>query len=268
MPRRTPSPALLNLEPDVPNWQWETTAWSEGWEIVAGVDEAGRGPLAGPVAAAAVVLPRGIELAGLRDSKCLQEAQREELYARIVEVAVCWAVELVEPEEIDRLNILRATHIGMARALARLSQAPCGALVDGLPAQGLPCPHRALVRGDARCMSIAAAAILAKVTRDRHMVELDRRYPGYGLARHKGYPTRDHMAALRELGPSPCHRLTFRPVAELQCSTSSGATLAAPETSGSPGTEGAGASAPPTIGEGTPGAASTTSLFGNLDANW
>lgn len=210
---RTPAKKLIEVPEAMPTWEWERRLWAEGWARVAGVDEAGRGPLAGPVVAAAVILPPDVELEGLRDSKRLPEGARERLYARIVEVAVCWSVGAAEPEEIDALNILRATHQAMARALAGLSPAPHGALVDGLPVQGLACAHRAVVRGDSLCVSIAAAAVLAKVTRDRRMEELDRQHPGYGLARHKGYGTREHLEALRELGPSPCHRRSFAPVA-------------------------------------------------------
>ena len=213
MPRRTQHPSvLLEVPPPVPNWDWEHRAREEGWEWIAGVDEAGRGPLAGPVVAAAVVLPSSVEVEGIRDSKCLEEPLREECYGRILEVAICWSVAAVEAEEIDRLNILRATHLAMARALEGLSPTPHGALVDGLPVPGLPCAHQAIVGGDARCVSIAAASILAKVTRDRLMRELDARYPGYGFARHKGYGTPAHRRALRELGPCPCHRRSFRPV--------------------------------------------------------
>ncbi len=227
MPRRAASSPRLDLSFSecAPDWEWEFRLRTEGWKIIAGVDEAGRGPLAGPVVAAAVVLPHPLELEGLRDSKCLKEAQRDRLYASIVGAAECWAVAAVEPDEIDRVNILRATHLAMARALAQLANSPCGALVDGLPVRGLPCPHRAIVKGDACCMSIAAASILAKVTRDRLMTALDEQYPGYGFARHKGYPTPDHLAALRELGPSPCHRRSFRPVAELIDLAGSGSAL-------------------------------------------
>src|SRR5262249_4590549 len=142
-------------------------------------------------------------------SKCLKAAVREELYARIVESAVSWATGAAEVEEIDRLNILRATHLAMERALAALAPAPHGAIVDGLPVTGLPCPHLAVVDGEPLCVWVAAAAVIAKVTRDRLMVELDQRHPGYGLARHKGYGTREHLRALSELGPSPCHRRSF-----------------------------------------------------------
>lgn len=199
----------------VPTLEWEAAVRATGWTRVAGVDEAGRGPLAGPVVAAAVVLPADVELAGLRDSKCLPEPARERLYVQVLEAALGWAVGVASPEEIDRVNILRATHLAMARALATLSPGADGALVDGLPVRGLPCPHQAIVRGDACCMSIAAASVLAKVTRDRLMLALDEEHPGYGFARHKGYGTREHLQALRELGPLPCHRRSFRPVAEL-----------------------------------------------------
>ena len=211
MPRKTKSAKAV-----IPTRAWEVQALGFGWSRIAGVDEAGRGPLAGPVVAAAVILPAEVELEGLRDSKCLTAEVREVLYAQVVQVAICWSVALVEPEEIDRINILKATHLAMGRALSGLSPAADGALVDGLPVKGLPCPHQAIVGGDGSCVSIAAASILAKVTRDRLMHELDEVYPGYGLARHKGYGTREHLDALLNLGPSPCHRRSFRPVTELQ----------------------------------------------------
>jgi ribonuclease HII len=203
----------------IPTRAWEIQARGFGWSRIAGVDEAGRGPLAGPVVAAAVILPEEVELEGLRDSKCLTAECREALYLQVVQVALCWSVALVEPEEIDRINILKATHLAMARALSGLAPAADGALVDGLPVKGLPCPHQAIVKGDGSCVSIAAASILAKVTRDRLMQELDSVYPGYGLARHKGYGTREHLAALRDLGPSPCHRRSFKPVTAGQAGT-------------------------------------------------
>jgi ribonuclease HII len=222
MPRRTADPPSLFAAPEspdraprVPDWLRERQAWEAGWARVAGVDEAGRGPLAGPVVAAAVILPRELEVEGLRDSKILDAEARERLYVAITGAAVGWAVGEAGVEEIDRLNILRATHLAMHRALAGLTPPPDGALVDGLPVQGIPCPHVAVVKGDALCVSIAAAAIVAKVTRDRRMRELDACHPGYGLARHKGYATAEHLRALRERGPAPCHRRSFRPVAEL-----------------------------------------------------
>ncbi|MFN3648964.1 MAG: ribonuclease HII [Armatimonadota bacterium] len=212
MPRRTPiNPPVLTQ----PTWEPERAAWTGGWLRVAGVDEAGRGPLAGPVVAAAVILPREVELPGLDDSKRLDAGERQRLYDLVVSQAEAWSVAAVDVEEIDRVNILRATHLAMARALSQLAPLPDGALVDGLPVSGLPCPHRALVDGDALCISIAAASVVAKVTRDAMMLELDSRFPGYGFARHKGYSTPEHQRALRELGPAACHRRSFRPVAQL-----------------------------------------------------
>jgi ribonuclease HII len=180
---------------------------------IAGVDEAGRGPLAGPVLVAAVILDPQRRIEGLDDSKVLPAAQRERLAEVIRANALAWAVCAVEAAEIDRLNILAATLAGMSRALASLSVAPSLALIDGnrLP-RDLPCPGRAIVRGDASEPAISAASILAKVERDRLMIELGDRYPGYGFARHKGYPTLGHVEALKRLGPCPEHRRSFAPV--------------------------------------------------------
>ena len=181
--------------------------------LVAGVDEAGRGPLAGPVVCAAVILDpqRGID--GLDDSKALSEAAREALFPLIQRDALAWHVEFVAPAEIDRLNILQATLTGMARALQALSPSPMHALIDGnrLP-KSLPCTAQALVGGDALEPAIMAASILAKVARDRHMHALHARYPHYGFERHKGYPTPEHLDALRKHGPCPEHRRSFAPV--------------------------------------------------------
>lgn len=218
MPRRKKEQPLPQPPAGPPAWDWERRTWEAGHEWVAGVDEAGRGPLAGPVVAAAVILPRESDLEGLDDSKCVPAELREELYSRITACAIAWSVSAVQPGEIDELNILRATHRAMARALEELEIRPHHALVDGLRVTGLPCEHTAIVDGDALCVSIAAASILAKVTRDRMMVGLDRLHPGYGFARHKGYCTPEHFAALRRLGPSPCHRRSFRPVAEFYAS--------------------------------------------------
>jgi ribonuclease HII len=179
---------------------------------VAGVDEAGRGPLAGPVVAAAVILDPARPLAGLRDSKQLSARQREYLYGAIVAGAVAWATGRAEVEEIDRINILQATLLAMQRAVAALQPAAEFAIIDGNRCPVLPIPARAVVRGDSLVPAISAASILAKVTRDREMVELDLRYPGYGLAQHKGYPSKAHIAALEALGPSPQHRRSFAPV--------------------------------------------------------
>jgi ribonuclease HII len=190
---------------------------ARGFFLVAGVDEAGRGPLAGPVVAAAVVLPHGFALDGLNDSKKVSAAKREQLHAILTTTAgILWAVAEAAVEEIDRLNILRATHLAMARAVQGLPSKPDHALVDGLPVRGLPVDHTAVVEGDTLSLSIAAASIIAKVTRDRLMVELDTRFPQYGFARHKGYGVREHLVALRKHGPCPAHRRTFAPVAQTQ----------------------------------------------------
>lgn len=203
----------------------EETFWSERPGLrLAGVDEAGRGPLAGPVAAGAVCIPpeaarelREGALSGLTDSKKLTETQREELYEALVSApAVEWALGLATPAEIDSLNILRATHLAMSRALEALpGGVPAFAFVDGLPVRGLPCEHEAIVKGDAKSFLVAAASIVAKVSRDRILVELDAEYPGYGFAVHKGYPTPEHLDALKRLGPCPAHRRSFGPVRDI-----------------------------------------------------
>ena len=220
--RKAAQPELPATEapPRIPDWSWEERAWAEGWRVVAGVDEAGRGPLAGPVVAAAVILPARLEIVGVNDSKCLAPEAREVLYALVTGAALAWSFGSASPAEIDEINILRATHLAMARALAGLRLAVCGALVDGLPVKGLPCPHRAIVGGDGRSVSIAAASIIAKVTRDRQMVELDARHPEYGFARHKGYSTPEHLRSLKEHGPCPHHRRSFQPVASAEASVS------------------------------------------------
>lgn len=181
--------------------------------LVAGVDEAGRGPLAGPVVCAAVILDPRRRIDGLGDSKALSEAARENLFPQIRRDALAWHVEFVSPAEIDRLNILQATLTGMARALRALSPGPAHALIDGnrLP-KSLPCTAQALVGGDALEPAIMAASILAKVARDRHMLALHASYPRYGFDRHKGYPTPEHLDALRTHGPCPEHRRSFAPV--------------------------------------------------------
>ncbi|HEU4669877.1 MAG TPA: ribonuclease HII [Dyella sp.] len=180
---------------------------------IAGVDEAGRGPLAGPVVVAAVILDPRRPIVGLDDSKRLSERKRDALYPLVVEHALAHCVVVVEAEEIDRLNIFQATMAGMSRAVAGLLPEAHEALVDGnkLP-RDLPCPGRAIVGGDALEPAISAASILAKVTRDRLMVQLDAVHPGYGFAVHKGYPTPAHLDALQRLGPCPQHRRSFAPV--------------------------------------------------------
>jgi ribonuclease HII len=182
---------------------------------VAGVDEVGRGPLAGPVVAAAVILDPERPIDGLADSKKLSERRREALDQAIRERALCWALGRAEPVEIDRINILQASLLAMQRAVAVLTTQPGLALVDGNRAPQLACQVRTIVGGDASEPSISAASIIAKVARDREMVELDARYPGYGLAKHKGYPTKQHMEALQALGVSEIHRRSFAPVQRL-----------------------------------------------------
>lgn len=178
---------------------------------VCGVDEAGRGPLAGPVVAAAVILTPARIPEGLNDSKALSSKQRE-LLLNAIEKNAQIGIGIAEPEEIDRINILGATLAAMRRAVLALPLSPNTALIDGNKLPNLPCEAQAIVKGDSRSLSIAAASIVAKVTRDRLMVEADARYPGYGLAGHKGYPTKAHMEAVRDLGPSPIHRFSFKPV--------------------------------------------------------
>lgn len=202
--------------------QFEQDAWAQGARRLVGVDEAGRGPLAGPVVAAAVVFARDFleteasrSLQGLTDSKQLSAKRRELFYDLLVsnpEIEV--GVGIVSADEIDALNILRATHLAMARAIQQLAPLPDLALVDGLPVRGLPVPHRAIVGGDGLSLSIAAASVVAKVTRDRLLVELAAQYPNYGFDRHKGYGTRAHLAALQRYGPCSAHRRSFAPVAQ------------------------------------------------------
>jgi ribonuclease HII len=184
-----------------------------GYARVAGVDEAGRGPLAGPVVAAAVVFPEGICPEGVADSKVLSAARREELWERILECAE-WSVGVADVAEIDALNILRATHLAMARAVNGLAPCPDFLLVDGLKVDGLPAPHRPLVKGERKSAGIAAASIVAKVTRDRLMVALHDQFPEYQFAQHKGYGTPEHLDALAAHGPCPHHRRSFAPVRE------------------------------------------------------
>lgn len=183
-----------------------------GYALVAGVDEAGRGALAGPVVAAAVVLPAGLHIAGVADSKILRPARRERLAAAIAAEALSVGVGIVSARAVDALNILRATHLAMRIALGELDPMADAAVVDGLPVPGLPVHSRAVVDGDRLCHCVAAASIIAKVTRDHLMCDLDRHYPGYGLAIHKGYGTTEHRAAISALGPSPVHRMTFAPL--------------------------------------------------------
>ena len=189
--------------------QRERELWADGVERVAGLDEAGMGPLAGPVVAAAVIFPPQQGLRGVYDSKQMTAARRLELEMEIQETALAWAVVAVAPEEIDRLNIYQAGLEAMRRALTRLDPAPQHLLVDGRSIPGIDLPQERVVKGDSKCHAIAAASILAKSERDRRMVDLDARFPGYGFADHKGYPTAAHRDAIRRLGPSPVHRRSF-----------------------------------------------------------
>lgn len=193
---------------------YERDAWSQGYASVAGVDEAGRGPLAGPVVAAAVILPKGFDCKGICDSKAMTPAARDRAYDRIMSEAAAVGVGIVGHEIIDEINILRATHRAMNIALEDLGTAFDFVLVDGLPVRTIPGPSLAIVKGDSKSASIMAASIVAKVTRDRIMVEIDRDYPEYGFAAHKGYYCPQHLEAIEKWGPCPCHRRSFSPIAE------------------------------------------------------
>ena len=190
-------------------WTLENEIYCEGYTLLCGVDEAGRGPLAGPVCAAAVMLPTGCEINGLDDSKKLSESKREMLFEIITKQAISYGIAFASVDEIERLNILGATFLAMNRAIAQLDPTPALALIDGNRNSGITFRSRCIVDGDAKCASIAAASILAKVTRDRYMLEMAERYPQYGFEKHKGYGTKVHYAAIREFGPSEIHRLSF-----------------------------------------------------------
>ena len=190
-------------------YTFEKEACDAGFEHVCGVDEAGRGPLAGNVVAAAVILPQGLVIDGLNDSKKLSEKKREALYDIIIKEAIAYSVAWATPAEIDEINILNATMLAMKRAINGLSVTADFALIDGNCARGFDIPVQTVVKGDAKIPSIAAASILAKVTRDRQCVEMDAKYPQNGFAKHKAYPTKDHMQNVRRLGPCPEHRRSF-----------------------------------------------------------
>ena len=197
----------------VPHWRFEQKAGKQGFARIAGIDEAGRGPLAGPVVAAAVVFAPGFRMKGLADSKQLSAKRREELSQRIRERALAVGVGIASAEEIDRLNILAATHLAAQRAVKALGLAPDYLITDCLKLEGIETPVEAVVGGDQLCASVAAASIIAKVERDRLMCGYDDDFPGYGFSSHKGYGTEAHLDALRTLGPTTIHRLTFRGVA-------------------------------------------------------
>ena len=190
-------------------WAIEKACYAEGYKLVCGVDEAGRGPLAGPVCAAAVILPPDVEIPGLNDSKKLSDKKRRELYPLIKEKAVAYGIAFADEREIDEINILQATFLAMNRAISALSVKPDYILIDGNKAGDVDIPHKTVVHGDSLSASIAAASILAKVTRDDKMLELAEAYPGYGFEIHKGYGTKAHYEALREKGHCANHRMTF-----------------------------------------------------------
>ncbi len=190
-------------------WEFERKYTDLGYRYICGVDEAGRGPLAGPVCAAAVILPADADIPGLNDSKKLSDKKRRELFPIICEKAVAYAIAFADHKEIDEINILQATYLAMERAISQLPVKADFALIDGNRAKDFGIPLETVVGGDGLSASIAAASVLAKVTRDDHMLQMDAEYPGYGFAVHKGYGTKVHYAALGELGPSPIHRMSF-----------------------------------------------------------
>ena len=193
-------------------WEIEESFYARGVNRICGVDEAGRGPLAGPVCAAAVILPKGLEIPGLNDSKKLTDKKRRELYPIICREAVAYGIAMVDEKTIDEINILQATYLAMGKAISQLSVAPELALVDGNRAGDFGVPVKTVVKGDSRSANIAAASVLAKVTRDVFMEEMAQKYPQYAFEVHKGYGTKEHREALAKLGPCPLHRLDFRGV--------------------------------------------------------
>ena len=193
----------------MPTFEYEEKHYAEGYTAICGCDEAGRGPLCGPVVAAAVILPYGEIIEGLNDSKKLTEKKREALFDIIKERAVAYSIAEASPEEIDEINILNASMLAMRRAVDGLEVPADFALIDGNCSRGFNIPTETVVKGDAKSYSIAAASILAKVTRDRGCIELDRQYPEYNIAKHKGYPTKEHMDAVRKYGAAPIYRKTF-----------------------------------------------------------
>lgn len=192
--------------------EYEKKYWAMGKKLVAGIDEAGRGPLAGPVYAACVVFEPGVVIEGINDSKKLSEKKREQLFDVIKEKALYYSIVSVDEKEIDKINILEATFKAFRESLNALPVMPDVALIDGNRAKEIPTEYETIVKGDSKSQSVAAASILAKVARDRFVMELDQKYPEYGFKKHKGYPTKDHYAAIEKFGPSPVHRLTFKGV--------------------------------------------------------
>jgi ribonuclease HII len=202
---------LFSLEEDL--LFFERSAREAGYRLIAGLDEAGRGPLAGPVVAAAVILPEGLLIPGVTDSKLLPEAGRERLYGPIIDAAVAYGIGVADERTIDEVNIYQATILAMERAIAKMDPRPDFLLIDAVALQRTALPQKALIKGDRRSQSIAAASILAKVTRDRLMCELHEQYPQYNFRKHKGYATKEHLSLVRRHGPCPAHRRSFEPIA-------------------------------------------------------
>ena len=195
-------------------YEFEEKLYDEGFHLICGVDEAGRGPLAGPLVVAACILPPFLRIEGINDSKQLSEKKRKELYKVIVKNALAYKIVFVTEEDVDSLNIYQATKKGMLMAIAGLKNKPDYALIDAMPLGELEIPHNSIIHGDARCASVAAASILAKVTRDEYMEKMDIKYPNYGFKKHKGYGTKAHMQALEKYGPCKIHRKSFAPVSK------------------------------------------------------
>ncbi len=195
-------------------YEFEEKLYDEGFHLICGVDEAGRGPLAGPLVVAACILPPFLRIEGINDSKQLSAKKRKELYKVIVKNALAYKIVFVTEEDVDTLNIYQATKKGMLMAIAGLKHKPDYALIDAMPLGELEIPHNSIIHGDARCASVAAASILAKVTRDEYMEKMDIKYPNYGFKKHKGYGTKAHMQALEKYGPCKIHRKSFAPVSK------------------------------------------------------
>ncbi len=195
-------------------YQFEEELYDNGYHLICGVDEAGRGPLAGPVVVASCILPPFLRIKGINDSKKLSAKKREELYKIIVKQAIDYKIVFVSNEDVDKYNIYQATKKGMLEAVSKLKVQPDYALIDAMPLHELELKHDSIIHGDARCASIAAASILAKVTRDHYMEKMDVKYPNYGFKKHKGYPTKDHLEALEKYGPCKIHRKTYAPVSK------------------------------------------------------
>ena len=202
----------MKNQKDVNLYKYEEELYDEGFKVVCGVDEAGRGPLAGPVVVAACILPPFLRIPGINDSKKLSEKKRDELYKIIVKEAICYKIVYITPEEVDELNIYNATKKGMLEAVEGLKIQPDYVLIDAMPLGELHQSNKSIIHGDALSASIAAASILAKVSRDQYMKKMDIKYPNYGFARHKGYGTKMHLEALEKYGPCPIHRKSYYPV--------------------------------------------------------